>query len=79
MNAREKALHGLGQFLEDAEYNMDVPEYEYKTADFIYGIIYEDNVKAWGDWVSREYDAWEDLQDYLPQKVADDIVTWGIY
>lgn len=79
MTTREKALSGLAQFLDDAEYNMNVPEYEYQTANFIYGIIYEDNLRAWGDWVSREFDAWEDLQDYLPRQVVDDIVTWGIY
>lgn len=80
MTSREKALYGLGQFLEDAEYgNSRVPEDEYKTADYIYGIIYADDIEAWGDFVVQDYGEWEDLKDYLPSKVADDIVTWGIY
>lgn len=78
MTDRENALRGLAQFLEEAEYKMNVPEDEYRTADYLYGIIYEDNKKAWGDFLSRDFYDWEDLQDYLPRQVVDDITLWGI-
>lgn len=81
MSARKKALISLGEFIEDAEYGdmSRVPEDEYQTARYIYQIIYTDDRKAWGWFLEDSFDDWEDLKDYLPQQVADDIVTWGIY
>ena len=77
MNKRLKALDGLLAFLEDAEYGSGLPNYEYKTAEQIYRIVYNDDLVGWGDFLRDQIWDWKDLEDYLPKSLAEDIIIWG--
>lgn len=80
MTTREKALHELAKFLLDVEEdNIRIDDYDFRTADYIYGLIYEDARERFADYVVENYGDFEDLKDVLPRKVADAIILWGIY
>ena len=79
MRDQQDALSGLGRFLERAESDLRLlPPHEYRVAEQVYDIIYDDRKDLWGDFLREQYNDWEDLQDYLPIEVLDAIVLWGI-